>query len=603
MTTRTITRSCPVTALCLLSLVTAGCGTTAPAAPAAPVAPPAAPAPQLVAPALAAPSEPAFVDPNVASSTLVASLVTVAPNKIIGDLDALSRRLELPMMLGQELLSSLGGLGLVGDANKSKEVWERLDAVSPIAVAWVMPAKSRVRGFCAAISFRDAAGARRTFDEMGVPGAERDGVAERRTKEGDVVWGGVKGRTLFVSGSADALLLAGGLAQAAQVPPASGQLAVTLLPQALAAASGKSREAIVARVASALASDSTLNPGKNKDAFKARFEAVAEAGVGLALDSSAVRLVLEVGPKNGLVIQGDLIPIAGTAFAAQVAERSPYVFDTQLPIRDDSTAAMAMAGIPAWLTSFAKILESTGPAGQAAWRDIQKMFEATGEWSCVFDPAEAGFSTLCSSALKPGTTPKAALDAAVALANSQQAWEAELYGQKLSPLKIKRTRDGVAIEKKIEYRDALARSMAIAIAGGDTVKSAFMVKGGRLLQAAGRDAQKTLSRHGANASLKGAPLLAAALARTKGQELFFSADVVSTILRVLGKGGKEMPGKELAAMAGTLPGIADMKVPVVFSLHGGSSLVGDFRIPLGSLDNVAKVVREMLGSAGTGQSP
>jgi hypothetical protein len=115
--------------------------------------------------------------------------------------------------------------------------------------------------------------------------------------------------------------------------------------------------------------------------------------------------------------------------------------------------------------------------------------------------------------------------------------------------------------------------------------------------ASGRDARKALSRYGTPASLAGAPLLAATLARTKGDEMMASVDVISFVLRVLGQ-GKDLPGKEMAMVAGAMPGVSDMTAPFTFAMRGGNSLVGELRIPLGSLDNVAKVVRGILGPAG-----
>ncbi len=591
--------TCRVLAFGLCSLALAACGTAPPAAPAAtPAAPLAA---VVAAPAPVAPAEPVFAAPSTARAALVASLVTVAPAKIIGDLDALSRRLELPMMLGRELLTAIGGMGLLGDSVRFNAFWDRLDPAAPVAVVWVLPPKSPSKGFCTALTFRNAAAARRTFEEMGAPGAARSGVSERRTPDGDVLWGGVKGRTLFVSNSAEALLLAGGLAEAAQVAPTTGQIVATVLPPALIAASGKTRDALVAEAASMLAREAGSGQGLATPAFQRMVVALMEAAAKLALDSSVVRLVLEAGPHDGFMVQSELVPAAGTDFAARTARRSPYAFDAKLPVRDDSTVVVAIGNPTDWISMAAKAFEATGPAGQELWRNTNKMLAATGEWSCVFDSAEAGFATLCSSTLKPGTNAKAELDAAVALVKAQQAWEAEIYGQKLSPLKIKRTGGVAEIEKKIENRDKTARDLAKALAGGDTVRTALTVKDGRLLQATGREARKTLAGYGASGSGKGAPLVAAALARTQGAEGMASVDVVSMVLRVLGK-AKDLPGSQMVAVAAALPGMAGMKAPFLFTLRGGPSLTGDFRIPLGSLENVAKVVRGMFGPAGAGPS-
>ena len=601
----TLPSLCRAAALGLLLISLGECGTAAPAAPPATAATPALPPTPAPNPIAVAPVEPTFTPPVVARSALVGSMVTVAPNRIVGDLDALSQRLRLPMLLGQALLSSLGDMPLVGENTRFQQVWDRLDPGSPIAVVWVLPPKSQAKGYCAALTFKDSAGARRTLDEMGAPGKQVDGISLRRSAGGDQIWGGIKGRKLFVSGSAEALLFAGGLAEAAQVSPGRGQVVLTVLPQALAATSGQSPDAIVAHLASLMASQAQTGEGKATPAIQRLLVAITEAAAKLVMESTAVHLFLDVGPNDGAVVQVELVPGAGTEFAAQTAHRAPYAFDTRLPVGNDGTAVLAIGEWGPWMARLTKMFEATGPAGRATWRDTSKVFEMTGEWSCVVDVGQAGFSTLCSSALKPGTSSKAGLDAAVAMMKSQHAWEADLDGRKVTPLKIKRARDVVEIEKKIENREPKARAMARAFAGGDTIKYALSVKDGRLLQAAGGDALKALSRYGTGGGTGGsttaAPLLSATLARTKGDEMVASVDVISFALRVLGR-GKDLPGNQMAIVAGAMPGMAEMTAPFAFALRGGNSLVGELRIPLGSLESVANVVRGMLGAPGAPSS-
>jgi hypothetical protein len=246
------------------------------------------------------------------------------------------------------------------------------------------------------------------------------------------------------------------------------------------------------------------------------------------------------------------------------------------------------------LLPLAKLFEASGPAGKQLWQTTHALFATTGEWSCVVDSVEVGLATLCSAPLKAGVKPKGALDAALALLKGQQAWEAELFGVKPGPAKIKRTGSLIEMEKPIENRDKLGRALAKAMAGGETVRSAITVKDGRLLHATGREPRKALGRYGATSSGHSAPLVEAALARAKGAELFVALDVVGLGLGMLSK-NRDIPGSQLAALATAVPGVLEMKAPFVMSLRGGASLVGDFRIPLGSLDNVAKVVRGMLG--------
>jgi hypothetical protein len=579
-----------------LWVLAAACGHAPAAAPPAPLAAPAVAAP-------AAPAEPVFVPVATAKAALVGSLVSVAPSRIVADLDVLSKRLGLPMQAGQELLSSLGSLGWVGDAAHSRQVWERLEPSAPVATVWVLPSKSAGKGYCAALTFKDPAGARQTLDDLGKPGAQQTGMFERKVAGADSIWAATKGRTLFVSNSAEALSLGGGLAESAQISPKEGQLVLSALPQALAKASGQSNEQLVARLTGALAE--TAQSAGNKVAAGAQRMVVglAEALVKMALEASEVRLVLEVGAKNGVLVRAELVPLPGTELATRIARRAPYLFDERLPVRGDGTVVLAMGDLSPWFVAFAPVLEGSGTAGQAMRRDMTQWFGMVGDVSCVVEPVAVGFTSLCSSSLKQGAEAKGAVDAAVALLTSQNAWEAELEGRKASPLKIKRKKDSVEVEKKIQNSDATAKAMARAMAGGDTIKTVIAVKAGRLVQGTGQKARDFVASYGGTAgNLKNAPLVAAALASTQGMEAMASVDVVAILLRLFGK-AKDLPASQMAAMAGALPGVAEMQAPFLFDLRTGSAMTSEFRIPLGSLDNIGKVVQGVLGGAGGPPSP
>lgn len=573
-----------------------GCKTGATAVPVSGPAATAESVRPVAAPVAAIPAEPVFVKAAVAGSALVGSLVAVAPGKILGDLDALSQRLSLPMKLGRESLASLGSVGFPGGGAHLQSILDRLDPLAPVAIVWVLSEKSPVKGFCAAMTFKDSAGARRTFDEMGTAGAQRNGVSLRRTVDGDSIWGGIKGRTLFISGSAEALLFAGSLAEAAQISPPASQIVLTVLPRVLVKASGQSPDALVAKLAATMSDAAKSGQAKLTPAFQRTSIAAMEVGAGLAMESAAIRLLVDAGPRDGFVLRVEMVPASGTDFAVRTARRAPYAFDARLPVRDDGTAVFALGDLWSMFANWGKLFEASGPAGREFWRDVGKMSEATVAPSCVVDFTGGALSTLCSAALRPGTSPRSALDAAVAMAKSQQAWEGELEGRKATPMKIKRSRDVVEIEKKIESKDPTARALAKAVAGGDSVRYALSVKDGRLLQAFGRNAREALGRYGTSASMKDAPWAAATLARTRGDEGVASVDVISFVLRLLGK-GNGLPGGPIAAVAGALPGVAEMKAPFIFTLRGGEALSGEFQIPLSSLEAIAKVARSVLGSA------
>lgn len=598
MTTRKLHVITHVHALGIGLACIAGCGTAAPAVPAGTPATAAAPALAVAAPTPAM-AEPVFAPVAAAQSALVGSVVSRAPASIAGDLDALSQRLGLPIKLGQEILSSLASTPVGGKDAHFKDIWERLDGNTSFAAVWTLSQNASTSGFCAAMTFKDAASARRTLEDMGDAGPSHDGVFERHTSGGDVIWAAIKGRTLFISGSAEALLFAGGLAEATQATRFPGQVVLTAYPQNLVKASGKTREGLMSDLTSSMNEAMSQAGTKESPAFHHMVAAMIDVLANWAFDSSVARLFIDVGPGDGLLLRGELVPAAGSAFASLVGQRTPFAFDTRLPVRDDSTSVFAVGSFSTWFGPLSKMFEASGPAGKTLWRQSNKMFEVATGWSCTVDATQAGLSTLCSSPLKPGTQPKAALDAVVAVAQAQTAWEGELEGRKASAPKIKRSGDVVEIERKIENRDATAREVAKWMAGGNVARSAVTVKDGYLVQAVGHDARKSLERYGSGDGGKAAPLVTEALSRGKGDEGVASIDAISIALRILSQ-NKGNAGGPAAMIAMATQGISDLKAPFVFALRGGNSLSADFRIPLGSLQSIAKVVSGFMGAAGAG---
>lgn len=577
---------------CCAAFLVAGCAT---ARKPAPVAAPAVPS-VLAAPAAPAAVDPVFAPVATAKAAMVGSLVSVAPSTLVSDLDALSQRLGLPMQAGQEMVASLASLGLVGDATHFRQVWDALDASTPVAVVWVLPPKAEAKGYCAALTFHAPSAAQQALRDLGAPGASRDGVVERKVASGDSVWATVVGKTLLVSNSDEALLLGGALAQQAQRAPKEGQLVLSVLPQALAKASGQSNEQIVARITGAMTAAAQSAGNKTAAGTQKMVVAGAREMAKMALEAAEVRLVIEASAKAGILLRAEVSALPGSELATRIARRSSYAFDDRLPIHGDRTVVMAVGDVSPWLVPLAQAFDASGPAGVAMHKDMTRWFELVGDLSCVVDPLAVGFTTLCSSSLKPGADAKKVLDAAVALLSAQNAWEAELEGRKAAPFKIKRGKDGIEVEKKIASIDPTARAVAKAMAGGDSVKSFLAVKAGRLVQATGLKARQAVAGYGAPAEIKDAPIVAAALAGSKGMEGVASVDVVAFLLKLLGK-SKELPGNQMATMAASLPGVATLEAPFLFEVRTGDALTADFRIPLGSLDNIGKVVQGVLGGA------
>jgi hypothetical protein len=569
--------------------VAAGCATGA-----RPVAAPVALAPRPALPARAAdtvPTEAVFADARTAAPALVASLVAVSPARIVADLDGLSARLGLPMQAGHELVAWLGSSGKVGDGQRFQRFWDRLDPSAPLAVAWLLAPRAGVRGYCAALSFKDATSARQSLDDLGNHGGPAGGVFAIEVTAGQTIWATVKGPTLLVASSAEVLLLGGALTESLRTNPKLGQTVLTIMPQALARASGLSRDQIVAGVLYAsgrAASRGTVTPGAQRVQ-----NAVAETVIKLALEAAEVRVILALGAQDGPSVHLEMLPSPGTDLAAMVGHQSSYHFDERLPVRSDRTAVLAMGDLTPWLAPFTSAFALSGPAGQAMRAKVNQWFARVSDVSCVVEPVAAGFTSLCSSALAPGTPSRQAVEDAVALVAAENAWEAELEGRKATPLKVRRKQD-VEIDKKIESKDPSARWLAQAMAGGEVVTTVVAVKNGRLVQATGPKARELVSAYGPVAGLEHAPGVSAALTATRDQEGVAVVDVVAAVLRLARK-ASGMAANPMMALASSLPGLAEMQAPFVLAWRGGDAAVLDFAIPGSSLDHIAKVVHGLFG--------
>jgi hypothetical protein len=73
-----------------------------------------------------------------------------------------------------------------------------------------------------------------------------------------------------------------------------------------------------------------------------------------------------------------------------------------------------------------------------------------------------------------------------------------------------------------------------------------------------------------------------------------SIDVIALALRFLSQ-TKDGSAAGMANLVGALPGVADLRAPFRAALRGGGSLVGEFHIPIGSLERIAGLVKRMMG--------
>jgi hypothetical protein len=577
----------------------AGCKT---AAPAAPGATPAATTPQTNA--MGAAVEPALKPASTAAGAWGMSVLVASPMKLVADLDALSKSLALPMLLGQSLLPTLTSGLSPGGVTVARETLDHLDVARPVAVIWLVRGSDAPAGWCAAIAFKERASAWGALQKMGTGGAQSEGTIERRLPSGDLVWGAVKDRQLLLSSSRETLLAAGALAITAQGTPMSGQALVTLSPSVLARGTGQPLDVFVSSVlGEAMAEMDKDASGTGKrltPASKNMTEALLKALVRPLSEIAVARISLEMGDRRGVALRVEAQPTLGSGLAAQAAHVSPYVLDPALPVRSDASAVIAWGDMAPWLADWIQIVEASGPAGHAAGRDLRALVvESLEGGSCAAALGAVPIRFMCSLTVRPGVDASQALAGYLAFLESSNAWEAEIDGRKPTSLKVKHKGKVVEIEKAIERRDPQATALMKTIMGGDALHTALTVKDRRVVLAIGSKPREMLDRYGKpQESMKtAAPILARSLVDTAGADFLGLVDVVSVLGKVLAN-SKELGGSTLGAMMAAVPGLSDLRAPLVLDGHGGSVAAIEIQVPFGSLQNIARVVSAFMGQMG-----
>jgi hypothetical protein len=428
------------------------------------------------------------------------------------------------------------------------------------------------------------------------------------------------------------LLASGALALEAQKAPRAGEVAVTVYPQVLAAAKGMPLANMVEMAAAFMTSEmgkpkAADKPGKDAKGKKtakskkavgakgkdggeevtpamrkmiaAAFRAMAQPIV----ESQSVNFVLKIGTTDGLLVRTEIVPLPGSPSASR-NKVLPYAVDTKIPVTDDRQTYFAFGEAGTGVASLIKAFSETGPAGKAMGKNMNTvMNELVTGGSCTM-ASLAPLNTVCAFPLRQGVTAARALDNYAALMQGSQAWQDEILGNKKSKTKIKRSKDVLEVEMTVPNPDPAGRAVQRAMWGGDVQRYAMTVKDGRLVQAQGPKPLDILAKwKAAPAAAPGAaPIFTAALDRTKGADVLVFIDLVS-FFSSIGKNAQEPQMKQLGAMMGAVPGLNDLKAPLVLAVWGGKTTAIDLQLPYQSLANVAQVVRPFVGMMGGQPAP
>jgi hypothetical protein len=217
-------------------------------------------------------------------------------------------------------------------------------------------------------------------------------------------------------------------------------------------------------------------------------------------------------------------------------------------------------------------------------------------------PAGAPITMLCAFQLRPGVTPDRALRAYEDMTRGAQAWQDELMGAKKSQVKMKRSKELLEVEIRMPQMDPATRAMQKTMWGGDVQKYVLAVRDGRVIQAMGAKPREILETWGKTSGPANAPIFAAAATRTKGADVLIFTDPVAFFGSMI-KTAQDPSVKQASAMMNAVPGLADLKAPMVISLWGGKTSALDIQLPFQTLANLAQVVRPFMGMMGAPPPP
>jgi hypothetical protein len=524
--------------------------------------------------------------------------------KLVADLDGMSKSLELPMQLGQSLIPTLTSFFEPVMTNVTRETLDSLDVTRPMAVIWLAKGSDAPAGWCAAIAFKEHAVASDALQRIGTVGTQSEGTSERRLASGEVVWGAVKDRELLLSSSRENLLAAGALAITAQGTPITGQALFTMSPSGMARSTGQSLDVVASTfLRSALADMQKDASGAGKPLTPALMKTIEALLPILARplgEIAVVRVSIDIDAGRGVLLRAEARPTSGSGLAAKAAASSPYAFDSDLPVSSDASGVVAWGDMSHWLADGMKVVEASGPAGQAASKDMWAVFgEALDGGSCAADLSSLPIRMMCSLSVRPGIDASSALTKYVASLQSSNAWEAELDGHKPKAIKVKHTGKVVETEKVIERKDPLTMSVMKTVMGGNVLRTALTIKNGRLLLATGPKPREMLGSYGKpqQPMKAAAPILARTLLDTAGADFVGSVDMASILSRAAAT-AKDAGTPSLGMMA-TMPGVADLRAPVVGTGQAKGGPAIELQIPFGSLQNVARLVSVLMGQMGT----
>ncbi len=522
---------------------------------------------------------------------LLATVTVSSLDRALGDVDGLARKLQLPFS-GKDLMTTLAAQNRM-----PPELLSLVDTSQPIGVAFVVPGKGAPPFQAIALEARSPEALAKLLAGLGTTETTDEGARKIRRPDSTILWVVASGRQLIASASADGVRAAGSLALEARRTTAE-DVVVHVFPESLARWQGTDVATALAQLRKEAVGGQEGVPLRPSE--RAALDGALERLMAPLPDTRVGTLSFDVDPTAGLRFHANLDPRSGSPLARRLARPTAYKLDHGLLAGPtDPLAVLSASGAtPLWLELLDAVLAAEARAGIKGAATLQE------RWLAFRRQLAPGLSTAIRARrngasvdivwpLAAGATGASALEAFAALASAQGTAEVlrEVYLKQAPEIRVRRELGLVVAELAFPVRHQRNDIGAAveALFGSGTLGLVARVDAGRFLLSTEPEARTRMAG--------GTPLpVPVEVEETRGADAFVYVDLWASVRSAMGAIKQQNPQQaQMLGMLSMIPGIAQLKLPVVASYRSGQSLDGELHVPLGTLMNAAAVLRPMMG--------
>ncbi|MDX2021739.1 MAG: hypothetical protein SF187_15980 [Deltaproteobacteria bacterium] len=552
---------------------------------------------------------PAFFRPAQQTQNNLVATVTVSDVEgTLGKVGTLSGKLGLPF--GTEQLRQM----LIAQAGLPPSLLAHLDLAKPIGSAFIGREKDKSPFFAVAAQAKSAQEAAAFLKEMGTKLGEDKGAVHIKAKDGSESWIFALGAVLIASDSVDGLQAAGTQAMAARTSKADDVIS-TLYPQAMALSQGtdlrtaltNGRTSLLAQMREqATRTPSPMPPEVTEKMLTAFFDPYIEDLV----NTQSVDIALDVDASVGLKFLGRIHPIAGSAFAKSLGDVRPYEVDPAITGGPLQAGFFAVRYSDTALKRYADAMGALSDVNLPGMKNLavgaQKLMTAlTGGYCGTFN-FDGGMNYSFIAPLAAGTDPGAVMDAAdMALGPTglgllmKEAAKSQPKDSKAKMPSFVWKRQGSKARLEVPLTmgmNSKEEKQVQMLFGANKLSYLLAVTSNKLFGLAGNKSDAELARLSSTTTSTTDPDVQQVLNETKGKEGFVYLDLFQILRPMLANMAKSEPSLAQAnAMLAFIPGADKLRVPMLFSYGGGQAFTGEWFIPLRAFQNVATIVRPLMG--------